>query len=262
MAFFPAGVTYPSMLGELYSAAFTAPAFNWLCSPACTELETVVLDWLCKALKLPECFLSTSEGAGGGVIQGSASEAIVTVMVAARERCLREKADREGLVEGSKERDERIAELRPRLVALGSDQAHSSTAKAALIAGTRYKSVPCKMEDDLAMTGEGLRRLLEECVREGLEPFYLTTTLGTTNTCAVDRFSEISDVKTDWPGVWVHVDAAYAGAALICEEWQHLTRDLGAFDSFDMNMHKWLLVNFDTRHVYPIPRGHQTRSLT
>lgn len=72
------------MLGELYSAAFTAPAFNWVCSPAVTELETIVLDWLAQLLHLPSCFLS--EGEGGGVIQGSASEAIVTVMVAARER--------------------------------------------------------------------------------------------------------------------------------------------------------------------------------
>lgn len=60
MAFFPAGVTYPSILGEMYSAAFTAPAFNWLCSPACTELETIVMDWMAKALGLPECFLSSS----------------------------------------------------------------------------------------------------------------------------------------------------------------------------------------------------------
>lgn len=74
------------MLGELYSAALTAPAFNWLCSPAITELETVVLDWLAHMMNLPACFLS--EGRGGGVIQGTASEAIVTVMIAARERAV------------------------------------------------------------------------------------------------------------------------------------------------------------------------------
>ena len=262
MAFFPAGVTYPSLLGEMYSAAFTAPAFNWLCSPACTELETIVMDWMAKAMGLPKCFLSKSEGGGGGVIQGSASEAIVTVMVAARERYLREKCDREELEEGSKERDDRVAELRGRLVALSSDQAHSSTQKGALIAGTRYKSIAAEYGEELALTGEKLRKTLEECEKEGLEPYFLTTSLGTTGTCAVDRFEEIGAVKSDYPGMWVHVDAAYAGAALICEEYQHYSRTFTMADSFNMNMHKWLLVNFDASCLYVQNRNHLTRALS
>jgi aromatic-L-amino-acid/L-tryptophan decarboxylase len=263
MAFFPAGVTYPSLLGEMYSAAFTAPAFNWLCSPACTELETIVMDWMAKAMALPECFLSQSKNGGGGVIQGSASEAIVTVMVAARERYLREKCDGEGLKEGSKERDDRVTELRGRLVALSSDQAHSSTQKGALIAGTRYKSIATEYGDEeLALTGEKLRRALEECEKEGLEPYFLTTSLGTTGTCAVDRFEEIGVVKKDYPAMWVHVDAAYAGAALICEEYQHYSRTFTMGDSFNMNMHKWLLVNFDASCLYVQNRNHLTRALS
>ncbi len=242
MAFFPASSTYPGMLGELYSAAFTAPAFNWLCSPAVTELETVVLDWLAELLTLPRCYLS--EGEGGGVIQGSASEAIVTVMVAARERAIRNALLD---IEEGEEREKRVGKMRGRLVALGSDQSHSSTAKAALIAGVRYKSVPCRMEDDLAMTGAGLQAVLEQCDREGLIPFYLTTTLGTTATCATDRFGEIATVAHRWPNLWIHVDAAYAGAALVCEEFQYLTCDLQHLDSFNINMHKWLLTNFDAR---------------
>lgn len=243
MAFYPASATYPSMLGELYSAAFTAPAFNWLCSPAVTELETVVLDWMARLMNLPTCFLS--EGEGGGVIQGSASEAVVTVMVAARERYLNNAC---GGLEGE-EREKRKAEVRSRLVALGSEQSHSSAAKAAIIAGLRYKSIPCRMEDDLALTGAGLQKMLGECRQQGLEPFFLDTTLGTTATCAIDRFKEIKEVAKDWPEMWIHVDAAYAGAALVCEEYQHLTEPFEAFDSFDMNMHKWLLTNFDARYV-------------
>ena len=244
MAFFPANVSYPSMLGELYSAAFTAPAFNWLCSPAVTELETIVLDWLAGLLNLPPCYLS--EGEGGGVIQGSASEAIVTVMIAARERYFNKVC--KGL-EGEA-RDEQIASIRSRLVALGSEQSHSSTQKAALILGVRYKSVSINTEDQLwSMTGETLQETLGECEREGLEPFFLTTTLGTTSTCAIDCFGEIEKVlRHDLqpkPEIWVHVDAAYAGAALICEEYQEMTNSFGAFDSFEMNMHKWLLTNFD-----------------
>lgn len=241
------------MLGELYSAAFTAPAFNWLCSPAVTELETIVLDWLAGLLNLPSCYLS--EGEGGGVIQGSASEAIVTVMVAARERYLNKACK---ALEGEA-REEHIASIRSRLVALGSEQSHSSTQKAALILGVRYKSVPINTEDHLwSMTGETLMQTLGECEREDLEPFFLTTTLGTTSTCAIDCFGEIEQVlRHDLqpkPEIWVHVDAAYAGAALICEEYQEMTNSFGAFDSFEMNMHKWLLTNFDAGLVVMIRR--------
>ncbi|KAL1625920.1 hypothetical protein SLS56_007159 [Neofusicoccum ribis] len=256
MAFFPAHATYPGMLGELYSAAFTAPAFNWLCSPAVTELETVVLDWLAQLLGLPEVYLS--KGEGGGVIQGSASEAIVTAMVAARERVLRSLS--EGL-EG-KEKEDKIDSLRGKLVALGSEHSHSSTQKGAIIAGTKYRSVAAGRADDFAMTGKGLRRMLEDCEKDGLIPYYLTVTLGTTSTCAVDKFEEIAEVLKDYPNVWVHVDAAYAGAALVCEEYQHLAAPFVHFDSFDMNMHKWLLTNFDASCLFVKKRSDLTTALS
>jgi aromatic-L-amino-acid decarboxylase len=250
MAFFPASSSFPGMLGELYSAAFTAPAFNWICSPAVTELETVVLDWLAKLLNLPECYLSSTHG--GGVIQGSASEAIVTVMVAARDKYLRETTSHlSGL-----ELEDAIAQKRSRMVALGSEMAHSSTQKAAQIAGVRYRSVPVSKENGFAMTGKNLEEVLKQCKTQGLEPFYLTTTLGTTSTCAVDDFGSIASTLSTYapPNVtgeiWVHVDAAYAGAALVCPEYQHLTASFEHFHSFDMNMHKWLLTNFDASCLY------------
>ena len=259
MAFYPANTTYASMIGELYSAAFTAPAFNWLCSPAVTELETIVLDWLAQVLHLPDCFLS--EGEGGGVIQGSASEAIVVVMVAARERYLSQACE----ALAGKEKEERLSRIRGRLVALGSEQSHSSTAKAALVTGVRYKSIPTRMEDNLALTGHDLRIALDECAREGLEPFYLTATLGTTGTCATDRFSEIAEcLRKDSIAtrVWVHVDAAYAGAALILDEYRHITTHFAAFDSFNMNMHKWLLTNFDASCLFVRTRAHLISALS
>ena len=248
MGFYPASSTFPGILGEMFSAAFTAPAFNWLCSPVVTELETVVLDWLAQMMKLPEGFLSRGEG--GGVIQGSASEAVVTTMVAARERYV-EKACA-GLEGEAKE--QKKAEVRSRLVALGTEQSHSSVAKGAIIAGVRFKAIHCNLEDDMALTGAGLQAMLSQCQRDGLEPFYLSITMGTTATCATDRFGEIKKVLKDRRDIWVHVDAAYAGAALICEEYQHLAKDLDAFDSFDINMHKWLLTNFDARYVITRPR--------
>jgi aromatic-L-amino-acid decarboxylase len=142
------------------------------------------------------------------------------------------------------------------MVALGSDQAHSSTQKAAQIAGVRYRFVPTLKTNGFAMTGSDLEEVLKQCKSQGLEPFYLTTTMGTTSTCAVDDFTSIAETLSqyappDVPGeIWVHVDAAYAGAALVCPEYQHLTATFERFHSFDMNMHKWLLTNFDASCLY------------
>lgn len=161
------------MLGELYSAAFTCPAFNWVCSPAVTELETIVLDWMAALFSLPDCYQSSSEG--GGVIQGTASEVIVTVMVAARDRFLRQATAH---IMDDHERDEAFYTRRAKLVALGSETAHSSTQKAAQIAGVRFRLVPAPAEHQYGMKGSSFREVLEQCVRDGLEPFYTTVTLG------------------------------------------------------------------------------------
>jgi aromatic-L-amino-acid decarboxylase len=260
MAFFPANSTYPGILGEMWTAALTAPAFNWQCSPVVTELETVVLDWLAKILALPEGFMSTNEG--GGVIQGSASEAIVTVVVAARERYVRRQLERENLTLDSDEGEDRACELRSKLVAVGSEQAHSSTKKAAIIAGTRYRSITTSRSNAYAMTGQNVRQKLEELTAKGLHPYYLTVSIGTTNTCAVDDLEAIAAVARDYPDVWIHCDAAYAGAALVLPEYQHLSAQLSFVDSFDMNMHKWLLANFDASALYVQKRTDLTSALS
>ncbi|CRL25018.1 Pyridoxal phosphate-dependent decarboxylase [Penicillium camemberti] len=254
LAYFPACVTYPSILGEMYSATFTAPAFNWLCSPACTEMETIVMDWVAKALALPECFRSTSETHGGGVIQNSASDAIATIIVAARERRVRELLLAEGLKEGTPEYEDRKFDVQAKLVAIASDQTHSSGAKGALVAGTRFRSVSTRLEDNMEMTAPRLREVLEKCDKDGLTPYHLTLTFGTTNTCAVDHFAEIKAVlqeKPAWQRIWVHIDAAYAGASLVADEWQHIAQNFAeGVDSFNTNMHKWLLVNFDASVLF------------
>lgn len=263
MAFFPANATYPSMLGELYSAAFTAPAFNWQCSPAITELETIVMDWMAEILHLSDAFLS--KGKGGGVIQGSASEAIVTVMIAARDRYVKNAC--QGL-EGEA-RTSKMNYIWSRMVALGSDQSHSSTAKGAKILGVKYKEIPAKIENQLAVTGADFDAILEECRREGLEPFYVTACLGTTATCACDHFADIVAVNHDprrshfaSNPPWIHVDAAYAGAALCCEEYAYLAKECALVDSFDMNMHKWLLTNFDCSCLFIRDRTDLTAALS
>ena len=190
MAFFPCSSTYPGMLGELYSAAYTAPAFNWQCSPAVTELETVVMDWMCKLFGLSKSFLS--EGEGGGVIQGSASEACVTCIVAAREKTISQHTA--GL--SGEAKDSKRAEVMAKLVVLGSEQAHSSIAKGALIAGVRHRSIHARTEDNFALTHDTVSAALQQCRNDGLIPFFLSLTLGTTNTCAVDDFAGLSPLLT------------------------------------------------------------------
>jgi len=269
-AFFPCASSYPSMLGELYSSALSGACFNWICSPAVTELETIVLDWLAKVLGLPECYLSTGPTRGGGVIQGSASEAVLTAMVAARDKYLRETVPSH-LAEDSEERDDFIARKRSRMVALATSQTHSSTKKAAIILGVRFVTIPVSAKDDYALTAPVLAQALADCKRRGLEPFFLTATLGTTDVCAVDDFQGIISALSDWhcppgtPGeVWVHVDAAYAGSALVLPSVQESTKVALTrhFHSFDMNMHKWLLTNFDASCLYVRDRDWFVQALT
>lgn len=224
-------------------------------------METIVLDWLARLLNLPECFLSTSKNGGGGVIQGSASEAICTVIVAARERYLRSLAT---AGKSAEECEEVIDNNRSKLVALFSDQAHSSTQKGCQIAGVKHHSikVPGSATENYVLTGPLLREALEELTARGLHPFFLTVTLGTTATCAADDFASIVPVLRDYPNLWVHVDAAFAGAALILPQYQHIPAPFEHFDSFDMNMHKWLLTNFDCSCLYVKTRKHLIDALS
>ncbi|KAI1468798.1 pyridoxal phosphate-dependent transferase [Daldinia caldariorum] len=264
LAWFPSSSSFPAMLGEMYSTAFTGAAFNWICSPAVTELETIVLDWLAKAFDLPSCYLSTGPTNGGGVIHGTASEAIATVIVAARDKYLREATAH---ITDEEEREDAIAIRRSKLVALGSASAHSATKKGAQIAGVRFRVIPVYDTDDYRITGAELRRSIQELRAKGLEPFFLTATLGTTDTCAIDDMegiaSVLAELAPEGPGeIWVHVDAAYAGAALICPEYQHLAKPFERFHSFNMNLHKWLLVNFDCSAVWVRNRKHLTDALS
>ncbi|KAI3398788.1 hypothetical protein diail_8479 [Diaporthe ilicicola] len=281
-AFFPSPASYPSLLGELYSAAFTGACFNWICSPAVTELETIVLDWVAQVLGLPSIYHSTGPTRGGGVIQGSASEAVLTMMVAARDKYLRDTLPAPGSV-AEEELEDLDMRKRSRLVALGGASAHSSTKKAAKILGVRYVAVPVSSGTNFAMTGDALRETLEALKAKGLEPFFLTATLGTTDTCAVDDFGAIAEVLANFrraspaitngtttngesgannpPArkgeVWVHIDAAYAGSALVTPEAQEAVgvHHLAHFHSFNFNMHKWLLTNFDASCVYVANRA-------
>lgn len=263
MAFFPCSSSHPAAIADMWSNAFNGAHFNWICSPAVTELETITLDWLAHALALPSCFLSSGETHGGGVMHGSASESVLTVMVAARDKFLAAKTAH--LPDGD-DKDDETWRLRSRLVALGSAGAHSSTKKAAQVLGVRFATVAVDEEHGFAMRGPALAATLDELAAKGLEPFFLTATLGTTDVCAVDDFPGIVVALASRAAtpdeVWVHVDAAYAGTALLLDENKPLARPFANFHSFNFNPHKWLLTNFDCSAVWVRNRAHLITALS
>uniref|UniRef100_A0A3P8VPW4 Aromatic-L-amino-acid decarboxylase n=1 Tax=Cynoglossus semilaevis TaxID=244447 RepID=A0A3P8VPW4_CYNSE len=180
-------------------------------SPACTELETVMLDWLGKMLQLPECFLAGTDGQGGGVIQGTASEATLMSLLAARCKTVRRvQASNSQLLEG---------EIFSKMMAYTSEEAHSSVERAAQIAGVMIRKVPT--DDTYAVRGEMLKKMVEMDKAAGLIPFYFCATLGTTPSCAFDHITELGPICND-ENMWMHVDAAYAGSAFVCPEFRHL----------------------------------------
>jgi glutamate/tyrosine decarboxylase-like PLP-dependent enzyme len=223
-AYFPANASFPALIADMYSDMINCIGFNWHASPACTELETIVLDWMAKAFALPRPFLS-SQGCGGGMIQGTTSESITTVIIAARDRF-----KETGPVNGAQ------------CVAYGSTQTHVCTKKGAMIANVEFKEI--QTNDQCQLTADAVEAAILKDLTEGKKPIYITLTIGTTSSGAVDDIQSITKIAKKY-NVWVHVDAAWAGAALVCQEYQYLTQGLEHVDSISMNMHKWLLTNFD-----------------
>lgn len=279
--FFPANASFPAILGEMLSAGLGVQGMLWATSPACTELEMRVLDWVAEMLGLPAQFHFESRsqregtesecaslrdaargrqepagtsaaprtGSGGGVIQGTASEATLTALVAARHRSL---AGASGSSGGDS----------PRLIAYASTQAHSSFIKACMIAGlardaedrTHVRLI--ETDSAYAMRPDVLERAMREDLSDGCLPFFVMPTLGTTSSTAMDPVVGVSDAidrafaGSALPRPWIHVDAAHAGSLAILPEQRGPFAGLDRCDSFCFNPHKWLLVNFDCDCFY------------
>ncbi|XP_048468580.1 aromatic-L-amino-acid decarboxylase [Rhincodon typus] len=233
-AYFPAACSFPGFLGDMLSGAIGCIGFSWAASPACTELETVMLDWLGKMLNLPEEFLAVTGTGGGGVIQGTASESTLVALLAAKKKMITQMQE--------KYPDLEEVSVISKLVAYTSEQSHSSVERAGLIAGVKMRKLPT--DEKFSLRGEALRQALEEDKTLGLIPFYLCATLGTTPSCAFDNIMELGPICTS-ENIWMHIDAAYAGSAFICPEFRPLLNGVEFSDSFNFNPHKWLLVNFD-----------------
>jgi aromatic-L-amino-acid/L-tryptophan decarboxylase len=237
-AYFPTAVSGPSILGELLSAGLGVQGMLWATSPACTELEAHVLDWLVEMLALPRKFLSTSSG--GGVLQDAASSASLCALLAARERATNFASNLRGC-DG-------------KLVAYTSSQAHSSLEKAAQVAGIGRQNLRLiEVDNSFAMRPEALARRIERDLREGLVPCFVCATVGTTSSNAMDPLPAIANICRQH-NLWLHVDAAMSGTAALCPEFRHIHDGLEFADSYCFNPHKWMFTNFDCDCFYVADR--------
>ncbi|KAH9967309.1 aromatic-L-amino-acid decarboxylase [Russula dissimulans] len=235
-AYFPTASTFEGMLGDLLSSSTANPGFNWFASPACTELEAVIMDWAAKMFGLHGVFWNANE-VGGGVIQTTASDSALTAIVAARTRFL---SYHPGTALES-------------LVIYVTTQTHSFGEKAGMILGLRVRALDVDATvttDNTGLTGEALRAAVKEDQARGLHPFVLIATVGTTSSGAIDRVADVgATIKECYPSIWLHVDAAWAGVTLACPEYREIAQLSGINDYADsicINFHKWGLTNFDT----------------
>jgi aromatic-L-amino-acid decarboxylase len=237
-AFFPSNTSGPSILGDLLSSGLGVQGMLWATSPACTELETHVLDWLVQMLDLPQKFLSTSTG--GGVIQDTASSATLCALLVARERATNFASN--------------VSGCDGKLVAYTSLHAHSSLEKDAQIAGIGKKNLRLiEVDENFALRPEALARQIEQDRSAGLTPFFVCASVGTTSSNAIDPVPEIGRICQQ-NKLWVHVDAAMSGTAALCPEFRHIHAGLEVADSYCFNPHKWMFTNFDCDCFYVADR--------
>lgn len=237
-AYFPSNASGPAILGDLLSSGLGIQGMLWATSPACTELETHVLDWLVPALGLPEKFLSTSTG--GGVIQDTASSSTLCAVLAARERATSFQSNQHGVA--------------PKLCAYTSNQAHSSVEKAIKIAGVGGENLRLiETDSNFAMQPGALLRAIEADLQAGRTPFFVCATVGTTSSNAIDPVRQIAGISQRH-GIWLHVDAAMSGTAALCPEFGHIHDGVELADSYCFNPHKWMFTNFDCDCFYVADR--------
>lgn len=229
-AYFPANSSIPSLFAEMITAAIGAQCMKWETSPAATELEDKVMTWLQEATALPAHF--------HGVIQDSASTATLVSILTAREKFENYQINKNGFTG-----DERLR-------VYCSEEAHSSVERAVKVAGIGSDNiVKIPVDKQYRMDVPGLYKAIEQDIDKGLYPLCIIATIGTTGPTSIDPLKEISEVKKEF-GLWLHVDAAYAGNALLLEEYRWMIKGIEEVDSFVMNPHKWLFTNFDCSAYY------------
>lgn len=224
-AYFPANASYPSILAEMITAAIGAQCMIWETSPAATELEERMMDWLKTMAGLPQQW--------AGVIQDTASTSTLAALLTAREKSSHWKINESGAVESEKYR------------VYVSTETHSSVEKAVKIAGIgRRNLVKVPVDSQYRMEPSALSAAIESDIAAGFTPLFVVATLGTTGCTAIDPLSEIAYISKKY-NLWLHVDAAYAGTALLLPEYRRMIDGIENVDSFVFNPHKWMFTNFD-----------------
>lgn len=238
-AYFSCGLSFPGILGEILSSGFSSRVFTWINSPSGTELENITMDWYAKAIGLPAQFVSDQPGSrGGGVLQSSSSECILTCLLVARSHRVEQlKSDT----------DTHESDFLPKLVAYSSKDAHYSIEKAAKMTFTKIRLIDtddkCRMQVDL------LAKAVSEDIDKGLIPFFVMATLGTTNCAAFDDVEAIGNLCQK-KEMWLHIDGSYGTNSFILPEMRYLGNGMEYADSINANAGKLLLVNNDSAAMW------------
>ncbi len=231
-AYFAITGSGPGILGELLTAAFNVNAMLWKTSPSATELEELVLDWLRQMLGLPEDFM--------GVVYDTASISTFHAFAAARQAIGERDVSEEGIAGPGA----------PRLRLYTSEHAHSSVEKAALAIGLgRRGVVKVGVDKGFCLDVADLEAAIERDLQDGWRPFCVSATIGTTSTTSIDPVDEVARV-CERHGLWLHVDAAYAGSAAILPELRHVLDGCERADSLVVNPHKWMFTPIDFSAFY------------
>lgn len=224
MAYFPANKSKASVLGEMLMSTMGAQCMLWLTSPAAAELEEQVMNWMRDMIGLPNTFT--------GVIQDTASTATLSALLTAREIFTGYQINERGFAN-------------ERFTIYASEQIHSSIDKAVKIAGFGIQQLrKIDVDSDFALKPDALEAQILSDIEEGFQPLCVISAIGTTSTTAIDPIADISAICQEY-NIWHHVDAAYAGTALICPELRWMAEGAELADSFVFNPHKWMFTNFD-----------------
>uniref|UniRef100_A0A8R1HZL8 Aromatic-L-amino-acid decarboxylase n=1 Tax=Caenorhabditis japonica TaxID=281687 RepID=A0A8R1HZL8_CAEJA len=273
-AYFPTALSYQSIMADILSGGIAGIGFTWKSCPSMTELEMSSLDWVVDLMGLPEHFKNSHDGPGCGIIQSTASDSTMVAIMAARAtkveqikaeptfmkwvgetgvgRTLKGILDR---VKTNTTDDEAAGIISPhfhdptvfeRFVMYCSDQAHSSVEKGAMLSAIRLRKLKSTRGflGNYSVTGQTLRDAIKEDRERGYVPFMFLATVGTTCSCGVDQVDELGPICAA-EGLYIHVDAAYAGTFALCDEFKYLTRGMEHVDSYNFNLHKAGMVNFD-----------------
>jgi len=241
--YFPANACLASVLGDLLSTGLGVLGLSWQACPALTELEELVVDWVRQMVGLSDAWQ--------GVLQDTASTSTLVALL-----CARERSSRYGLDRGGFQAEERA------LVVYTSDQSHSSVAKAALLAGFGRANLRLVPHDAAyAMRAEALDEAIRRDLAEGRKPCAVVATTGTTTSTALDPIAALAALARQY-GLWLHVDAAMAGSAMILPECRWMWEGTEAADSLVLNAHKWLGAAFDCSLYYVRDPEHLVRVMS